>query len=255
MFLNFPKAPQTVLVAVRSAMRSCSNSHSSTMERRPAPSPSRSQNTSAQDHQTCSEAAGPPWKSLWTFRRRCSTTRWQGENNQGVALPEAKHRVAASSYGDILHTGDLVGDRRRVDPGAALEAPEQLAALGIKGIEIAVSFTCKHQAARRGEDPSDHGLFSLMLPADMAVFTRRDGGQSPPDPAVDRLQRRVGNCRLVGGRGKFMLEIAYRHMRGGYIDQPGRWVERGRRPTGAAGGAGGDAHALGRRHGEKVLLW
>jgi hypothetical protein len=51
-----------------------------------------------------------------------------------------------------------------------LEAPEQFAALGVEGIEIAVSFTCEHQTARRGENSSDHGLVGLALPADMAVL-------------------------------------------------------------------------------------
>src|SRR5206468_2063324 len=81
-----------------------------------------------------------------------------GESEDGVAALRIDLRVAARADNDELLGADHVGGRRRVDAGAGVERPEDLAAGGIIGLELAVCFAGEHQAAGGRQRAADHRL-------------------------------------------------------------------------------------------------
>src|SRR5262245_17844536 len=56
-------------------------------------------------------------------------SRHQSEYHHRVALPVTEDSAASGRDGDVLHTVELVGDRRRIHAGAAVEHPKPLAGL------------------------------------------------------------------------------------------------------------------------------
>src|SRR3954447_17504219 len=81
-----------------------------------------------------------------------------GQEALGPGAPAGRH-------GDELPAVDLVGARARVVAAAALELPEQVAALGVEGIELTRRLAAEHQAATRGQERGAHRDVVLPAPA------------------------------------------------------------------------------------------
>src|SRR4051794_7279223 len=79
-----------------------------------------------------------------------------GQEALGPGAPAGRH-------GDELPAVDLIGARARVVAAAALELPEQVAALGVEGVELTRRLAAEHQAAARGQKRRAHR--DVVLPA------------------------------------------------------------------------------------------
>jgi hypothetical protein len=58
--------------------------------------------------------------------------------------------------------------------------PEQFAAGGVEGVQVAVGFAGEDETAGGGQDAANQRLLGLALPADLAAVAGRDGGQGAP---------------------------------------------------------------------------
>src|SRR3954453_11028868 len=81
-----------------------------------------------------------------------------GQEALGPGAPAGRH-------GDELPAIDLVAARARVVAAAALELPEQVAALGVEGVELTRRLAAEHQAAARGQERRAHRDVVLPAPA------------------------------------------------------------------------------------------
>src|SRR5918996_105962 len=121
--------------------------------------------------------------------------------------------------------------RSRFATATAVELPEQLPGLGIVGVEVAVAFTGKGEAAGSGERSTHHGLRYLVLPGDLAG-SQIDGGKESV-----LLLTRDGHER--GSEPQFPLlpgcavrDVVHRLMQGGYVSIAQRGIYRDGRPLG-----------------------
>src|SRR3954469_8352632 len=78
----------------------------------------------------------------------------QAEDEDRVAERIAQLEVAAACDGDKLLTAVRECHRSGVAAGAAVELPEQLASLGVVGVEVAIALAGEGESPRRGERTS-----------------------------------------------------------------------------------------------------
>src|SRR3954467_14642693 len=109
----------------------------------------------------------------------------QREREQRAALTGAElsgqealgPRAPAGRHGDVLPAVDAVGARARVVAAAALELPEQVAALGVERVELTGGLSAEHEPAARRQQRRAH---------------RDVVGPAPPLRAGPRVERADG---------------------------------------------------------------
>src|SRR3954451_11952683 len=95
----------------------------------------------------------------------------QREREQRAALTGAElsgqealgPRAPAGRHGDELPAVDLVGARARVVAAAALELPEQVAAVRVEGVELTGRLAAEHEVPPGGQQQRAHR--DVVLPA------------------------------------------------------------------------------------------
>src|SRR6185312_13532530 len=102
----------------------------------------------------------------------------QAEDHHRVAQRIADLEVAAAGDRHELLAVHRERHGRRVAARAGVELPQQLAGLGIVGVEVAVAFTGEGEAAGRGQRAAHHRLRDLVLPRDLAGLEVDRGEQA-----------------------------------------------------------------------------
>src|SRR5262249_51545675 len=125
----------------------------------------------------------------------------QRKGDDAVAALEVELDVAAGGNDDVLLAADGVGGWRRVDAGAGIERPEDLAVTGVIGVELAVALAGEDAAAGGREHAPDHRLGRLYLPADLAGVVVDRGDVAPLLLARDHLEG-AAEPKLAAGVGR-----------------------------------------------------
>src|SRR6185436_10963404 len=92
----------------------------------------------------------------------------EAEDHERITERIADLEVAAARHRDELLTAVGEGHGGRVAARAGIELPQQLAGLGIVGVEVTVAFTGEGESAGRDERAAHHGLIDLVLPRNLA---------------------------------------------------------------------------------------
>src|SRR6266446_4424039 len=74
----------------------------------------------------------------------------QRKRPHGIAVGTAGQLIAARCNGDVLVSVHLIDHRRRLSAKAGLELPQQLASLGVIGLDVAVGLAVEDEATGGG---------------------------------------------------------------------------------------------------------
>src|SRR5206468_7078537 len=120
-----------------------------------------------------------------------------------LATPQRHGAAPAGDDGDVLLALVLPGDRRRDDARAGLELPDDLAALRIGRLQVALGRAPENEVAAGGQHAAPQRRVVLRLPDDRAALLV-DGAQRADVVVMQRLDgeagAEVGRALLVGDR-------------------------------------------------------
>src|SRR4051812_36433631 len=104
----------------------------------------------------------PNRRGVSGYRERLVLREREREQRAALASAELPGQEAlgpgapAGRHGDELPAVDLVGARARVVAAAALELPEQVAAVRVEGVELTRRLAAEHQATACGQERGAH---------------------------------------------------------------------------------------------------